>query len=267
MFKIKKNLKIINISNQTNNNISIIKPKKQIYFITFGGGGDNYYQAVIRLTNQAKELNIFDKIIGYTDIDLKQDNEFWNKHSEFIKKNKRGYGYWLWKSYLILKTFDLLNENDILIYLDSGCEIDIKKKDNILNCINIIDNAGIVATSTWQIEKKWTKMDLIEYLNMNDEKYTNSIQIQAGAIGIKKTKKNINFINEWYNTGCNYNLINDSKSIKKNYDIFIEHRHDQSIFSLLFKKYNFKNYYDLSTCIEYIRNRGGISKIKNENNN
>jgi hypothetical protein len=77
------------------------------YFITFGAGGQNYYDAVNRLINQVKILNIFDKIIGYTDNDLKNDVEFWTKHSNFIENNKRGYGYWLWKPYIIKKQWKI----------------------------------------------------------------------------------------------------------------------------------------------------------------
>ena len=62
-------------------------------FITFGAGSNNYYDAVKRLTSQANNLEIFNKVIGYTDNDIKKDNEFWNKHSKFILSNKRGYGY------------------------------------------------------------------------------------------------------------------------------------------------------------------------------
>ena len=69
----------------------------KIYFITFGGGDINYFEAVSRITKQAKKLGIFDKIIGYTTIYLVNDKKFWNTHSEFIKNNPRGFGYWIWK--------------------------------------------------------------------------------------------------------------------------------------------------------------------------
>jgi len=42
----------------------------------------------------------------------------------------------------------------------------------------------------------------------------------------------------WYETCCNYHLLNDEPSISKNYEEFIEHRHDQSIFSIIRKKFN-----------------------------
>ena len=54
---------------------------------------------------------------------------------------------------------------------------------------------------------------------------------------IKKTPENIEFIKKWYSLCCIYNLIDDSSSIEKNDSSFIEHRHDQSIKSLLAKQY------------------------------
>ena len=91
--------------------------------ITFGAGSQDYYDAVKRLTKQSTELELFDNIIGYTDKNLKNDNIFWEKHSNFITNNKRGYGYWIWKPYLIKKTMDNMKDGDILLYLDCGCEI------------------------------------------------------------------------------------------------------------------------------------------------
>ncbi len=271
MFKIirKKKEPIVNIIKKENiiftQKIEPIIYTPKLYFITFGGGGTNFYKAVERLTTQAKSLNIFDKIIGYTDKDLKEDTEFWKQHSNFILNKKRGYGYWIWKSYLIKITLEIMNDNDILIYLDSGCEIDIKKKEKFIECIDYIKKNNIVCTDSGLFEKKYTKMDLLNYLNCNSAIYYNTIQLQAGAIGLKKCDIIKKFVDEWYDTCYNYSLIDDSPSKEKNLSEFIENRHDQSVFSLLFKKYKFISKLSMNICIEYIRNRSGNSKLKNEN--
>ena len=67
------------------------------HFITFCAGKPNYYEAGNRLVKQATNLNLFDEISCYTEEKLKSDSEFWEKHSNFIENNPRGYGYWLWK--------------------------------------------------------------------------------------------------------------------------------------------------------------------------
>ena len=233
------------------------------YFLTFGAGGKTYHDAVRRLVKQAIRLDMFDYVTGYTENDLKKYPEFWNKHSKFIQSNKRGYGYWIWKSYLIMKTLEQMNDNDILVYADCGCEINSKKRKTMYNYFKTVQKDLIIGTETGLPEKNWTKMDLILYLNMNDNKYTNTSQHQASTICILKCKKTVDLVKEWYEIACNYHLIDDSPSINPNYDTFQEHRHDQSIFSLLTKKYNIYSKSKLSSVIKINRNRSGTSNSDN----
>ena len=231
-----------------------------IVFITFGAGGQNYYDAIERLGNQASNLNLFDKIITYTDKDLINDTEFWSKHSNFILNNSRGFGYWLWKSYIIKKTMETLNNDDILLYLDCGCEIDVKKKDKIIHFFELVKSEYIIGTKT-SLEKHWNKMDVLLKLDMLNNTYLNTSMHQAGALLFKICDKTRDLVNQWYELCCDYHNIDDSPSIAKNLDCFIENRHDQSIFSLLTKKYNLYSNYCLHNCIEYSRNKTGITRI------
>ena len=64
-------------------------------FITFGAGGQNYVDAGQRLIKQAQSTGYFDQTIFYSAEYLKNDEDFWKQHSNFISKNKRGYGYWI----------------------------------------------------------------------------------------------------------------------------------------------------------------------------
>ena len=234
----------------------------KIYFITFGGGDINYFEAVSRICKQAKKLGIFDKIIGYTPIYLVNDKHFWKSHGDFIKNNKRGFGYWLWKSYLIKKTLELLNDGDILVYLDCGCEIDVRNKDKILELIELVKTDKIIGSYVKKTkESMWTKKDVFIALNALKPKYIYSEQRQGGALILLKCKEVVDLIDLWYKYGSNYHLIDDSPSIEKNFDNFKEHRHDQSIFSLLTKKYNIFSTYSISPAIYLSRNRTGSSKI------
>jgi hypothetical protein len=233
-----------------------------IVFITFGAGKQNYYDAVERLKLQATNLNVFDKIIGYSDKDLINDTSFWSQHSNFILNNARGYGYWLWKSYIIKKTMETLNDNDILLYLDCGCELNIKNKNILMNYFEFVKKESIIGTLTC-IEKEWNKMDLLLKLDMLHDKYLNTPMHQAGAILFCINHKTRDLVNKWYELSSDYHNIDDSKSIAKNFDYFKEHRHDQSIFSLLTKKYNLYSHYNLHNCVDYCRNKSGISRITN----
>jgi len=231
------------------------------HFITFGAGDKNYYEAGERLISQANEMNVFDGTNFYTDDDLKCDPDFWTKHSEFIQNNPRGYGYWLWKSYLIKKKMQQLNDGDILLYLDCGCELDIRKKGILLHFFELVKSSYIIGTSICN-DIDWTKMDLILKLDMLQSKHLLSPQSAAGALLFCVCDKTRQFVNEWYEIGCEYHNIDDTPSMNKNFPSFKEHRHDQSIFSLLTKKYNlFSSDPSLHYCVEYRRNKTGISKL------
>ncbi len=76
--------------------------------ITFAN--NNYIRHRKRLVSKIKELNFKGEIISYGDKDL--DLEFREKHKSLLSFN-RGYGYWIWKPYLILKT--LLESNEMTL--------------------------------------------------------------------------------------------------------------------------------------------------------
>ena len=216
---------------------------RKIWMMTFGGGGQQFYDAVDRCAAEMAQINVCDEIVKFTDADLKNDPDFWDKHHAFIENNKRGYGYWLWKPYLILKTLERMNENDILIHLDAGCEI-VNNSDStqkILEMSNDCYENNILYTSPGHNEKSYTKMDLFEYLDLKNEDVMNSNEYQATLIIIKKTEKMMDFVADWYNISCNYHLIDDSESILKNDPSFVDHRHTQSTFSLLMKTPKYKD--------------------------
>ena len=243
----------INNNNNNNNNKSLVLDNNitnnkldcpyKINFISFGN--KIYYKSLNRIENEVAKFNLFNDIIIVRDQNLKNDDlykEFWLKHKNFIESNRRGYGYWIWKSYIILKQLEKMNNNDVLIYADAGCQMNINGIDRLLNYIDIVQKSdyGILTFQMCHLEKTWTKMDTIKFILNDDNKFTeiiNTGQIIATTMIIKKCEHAIKLINEWYNTLNNYHLLDDSKSTQSNDNTFREHRHDQSIFSLLIKKY------------------------------
>ena len=221
----------------------------KVYFLTFGGqfitnpkfnprNNVNYFKAVERICKEAKQFSIFNKIIGLTESYLKEDNIFWNNHNKFIMNNERGYGLWIWKPYIIKKQLEQMEYNDILVYADSGCILNINGKDRMNQYIDLSRNSksGIVCFQLSQIECEWTKKDVINYLNATDLLETK--QLIGGISIIRKCSESIGIINKWYDLCCVYNLLDNSPSIEKNVDTFVEHKNDQSIWSLIIKQNN-----------------------------
>ena len=229
------------------------------YLITFAAGSINYIEAGERLVEQGNNLKLFDKSILFTDKNLMNDKIFWDKHSDFIKKNERGFGYWLWKPYIILKTMNELENGDILLYLDSGCEFIENNKDLIIKYFDYVKKDKIIGNEIKTLEGQFSKMDLIDYLKLNNENILKSYQREACANMFYVNDETRKLVEEWYNIGSEYNFINDSSSKLKNINDFKEHRHDQSIFSLLTKKYNIFSKQKITKIILCGRNRTGFS--------
>jgi len=166
----------------------------------------------------------------------------------------------LWKSFLIKKTMEDMKDGDILLYLDCGCEISSKRRDQLLECIDIVKRDKIVGSYVC-VERDWTKMDLIRLLDVYHEKYLNTEQHQAGALLFLVCSETRELVNKWCTLASDYHNIDDSPSIIENLYNFQEHRHDQSIFSLLTKKYNIYSKHSVYSFVFYVRNLSGESMI------
>lgn len=211
-------------------------------FLTFGSHNDPYRPHIhyaSLLTNQVNNLNIFDEIKLYTSNDLINDTTFWKQHEDFILNNKRGFGYWIWKPYLIKKTMDNLNDGDIILYLDSQSRVIIEEKEHLLKYIDIVKEKKILFSYDYTNaapEINFNKSDLIYKLNMENDKSIFDNQFYAHAQLIYVCKETRELINSIYSYACEYHNIDDTPSIIPNHPTFIDHRHDQSVFSLLVKK-------------------------------
>jgi hypothetical protein len=216
-----------------------LKMQQEYHFITFGN--QQYAATAERICNEAKNLNIFHYIKKFSEQELFSFPEF-QQHKDFVYSNPRGFGYWLWKSFLTMKYMENMNEGDILVYADAGCTINEKGRKRMLEYFDMVNlhPSGILRfqlSLNNQTEEKWTKMDLIQHLNV--EKYMEFFILVGGIFVLRKCDNSIQLVKKWYETAVenNYHFIDDSQSILSNNSSFIEHRHDQSIFSLLSRKY------------------------------
>jgi len=194
----------------------------------------NSRQFLISLFN---EMN-FDEVICYCEDDL--DSEFREKYKNILSF-KRGYGYWIWKPYLILKTLLESKENDIILYMDST---DVPSPLFFNFVINHFKKNDLFLVESNNLHCQYTKRDCFILMGCDDEKYHNQYQLEAGIVGFRNTKFNIKLIEEWIRYCSDINIITDlpNNSGLPNYKGFIDHRHDQSILT------NLKIKYDLPVC-------------------
>lgn len=201
------------------------------YHINFAH--NRYLKSQEYCSNSAKQVG-FDEVISYKDVDI--DQEFKNKNSHIFSK-ERGYSYWLWKPYLIHKTLQTMNDGDLLVYSDSG-SVYQNSVQPLIDKI-LIDKHGVLSFELkGLIEKDYTKKDTFVLMSLDEPKYTDTSQREATYIWLIKNDFTEKLIEEYLNFAQNENIITDLPNITgKNYDSFKDHRHDQSIWSLLCKKY------------------------------
>jgi len=182
----------------------------------------------------------FTDIISYSQLDLGDEfvKDFGN-----ILDYPRGYGCWSWKSFIIKKTLDLCDDGDIILYLDSSNlileNLDFLFEKCFLDEIVLFENRdGSPDNKPWT-NKPWTKRDCYTLMNCDDSDYWNGKQVNATYQLYKKSSTALKFVEEFYNASRNINIISDLDNITlENFPEFMDHRHDQSILSLLAIKYN-----------------------------
>ena len=204
------------------------------YLITFG---DQKYQPYCKkLKEKADSLNWFTEVIIESPDTIP---EFIEKHKDFISKNKRGYGYWIWKPYVILKHLKEIKDNDILVYVDSKCKIIEKNKKRLDEYIEMLNNSksGIIRYRLPHLERHWTKTYTLKKLGIIDNKdVIETNQIHATVHFIRKTNHAITYYQKWLDIMENdYNLINDDLMGEDRLPGFRENRHDQSVSSIIGK--------------------------------
>ena len=214
--------------------------KSKIYFLSFA---DSRMQtAAERIAEQAKQMGVFEDVFVLNETLLGDD--FKRKWQQVLQPGVRGFGYWCWKPYIILKTLEKLSDNDILLYCDAGCHLNPKGLTRLLCYFEQLRNdaLGIKAfTAHYSLidvkERRWTKGSIFDFFDCrNKTSVTDSAQIAATQVMIRKCYRSMDFVNEWYDAICkDFALIDDTPSKSKNLSGFIEGRHDQSIFSVLFK--------------------------------
>jgi hypothetical protein len=215
-----------------------IPTSEQRLFMTFGGPSQRYHSRVKTVCSQAISMNFFTKVVGITERYLKEDTEYWNLHGEFIEKSRRGYGNCIWKPYIIKKLMNELNDGDLLIYLDCGCTVNNMGKERLMEYVDMIDKSpyGMISHHMLHLpEIKYSKKKLVDYISPTTEMMEDG-QFVAGIQMMRKNTHTIHLVDEWYRIACMHEMIDDVIDTDENAR-FIDHRHDQSIYSLLVKKY------------------------------
>ena len=219
------------IANETKN----YKPK--IVQITYG---NSYFTRQLKLNNKsAIEVGEVDEHYAYHMKDL--DDEFKKKNKRILSRG-RGNGLWLWKPYIINKTIvEKLNDGDYLIYTDAAM-LFMNSTRLLIDFLNE-QNASMWFNRLTLKERKFSKRDAFILMDADTPYYYDTNQYMAGIQVYQKSKYAIKFIQDLLKYSQDVRIITDDNNVmgKENLPGFRENRHDQTVFSLLLKKYGEAN--------------------------
>lgn len=211
--------------------------------------GDIKFSRAKRLnTWTGKHIAKFDKVYSFSPDDIPVD---YRKAHEDIFSYKRGNGLWLWKAYLISKVMEECDEGDYIFYVDSGAFF-IRNVDTIIQSMR--KDEMIWVSDCPLLESCFTKPVCFERMGCNDEYFRNTNQIQSGfflAINSPETRR---FVREWNHWSEQLEVVSPEGGLditERRGGGFVAHREDQSILSLMCKKYGIKAHRDPSQRGKY----------------
>jgi hypothetical protein len=206
---------------------------------------DKKFKRAQHLNSKTAQQFGADRVIEYGPKDI--DKDFYKKNEEILN-NPIGGGYYLWKPYIYRKAYDELEEGDYLIYTDSGA-IYVNDIHNLIDCMEKENvNIMIFSLENDKLERKYTKRDAFILTGCVGKEYAETPQSIGGYMVFKKSPEVEAFFDEVLEYAQDIRIISNNRNVMgmTNYYDFVTHRHDQSIISLISKKYGFKRFRDPS---------------------
>lgn len=216
-----------------------------------------YYESQKNNTNTGLSVGGFDQVFQYGKSDL--DGNFCEKNRTILDMH-RGAGYWLWKPYVILKALEQIEDGSLLFYSDAGI-IFLNAIDPLISVLNNTKYKILLfELEDFRQNYKWTKRDCFVLMNLDREPFIGYPQILASYLMMQKNSFAIHFIKEWLSYAQDYRILTDAANEcgLSDYPEFCDHRHDQSILSLLGRKYMIDTIPDIS---QWGSNRSDLIQI------
>lgn len=106
------------------------------------------------------------------------------------------------------------------------------------------------------LERHFTKRDAFILMDCDTPAFTETKQRLASFVLLKKTDRAQRFVREWLNYCQDERIVTDNPNVmgKKNYEGFRDNRHDQTVLSLLSKKWGIAAFRDPSGLGDEKRN-------------
>lgn len=123
----------------------------RVIFLSFSST-NGYHQSRHRIMQEAKDSKWFDEVIICTERDLPIEVQ-----QKYLPGwySQQGFGYYAWKAMIVHKVFQTLEEDDILVYIDTGCHINIKGEKRFKEYVEMCKTQGDNVAIQLPYKEKW----------------------------------------------------------------------------------------------------------------
>ena len=179
----------------------------------------------------------FDAVVALSPANL-AGTAFWQQNRATLEQ-KRGGGYWLWKPYIILEQVRRLAPGEVLLYCDAGRDASnrfTRRPERLMAQAQSVEGGFVCGTKTPQFGPliRWTKRDCLILMGADTPEFWTRPQIQATWSVWTNTPAAIDFLEQWLEYATDPRCLTDLPSaLNEEHPEFLDHRHDQSIATLL----------------------------------
>lgn len=200
--------------------------------LTFGGGSWRWRSAAFRLATHARRCTEFDAVSKVTDGDLRNRHpEFWIMHERFLLSSHAGFGYWLWKPYLIWSLLAQMGQQrGGVAYIDAGCEFNLNPLSlrRLHFYLSQAELHGFLGMRLAARVGDWCAPSLLEHYGLTES--ADRPMVAASTLFVMNTADNRRRMQDWYDE-CR---AGDYAALRPpDAESCVPHRHDQSVLSCL----------------------------------
>ena len=200
--------------------------------------GDHHYsQSRLRLRDEALATGWFDAVRVYSPDELSPD---FRAEFSAILSQPRGGGYWLWKLDLLEQSLAQSAAGDLIVYCDAGCSVNPLAAGRFQEHVERLSASehGMISFQMGFPEEQYTTQECFAALAVPEgSEIRSSGQIQATVIIVKACEVSVEILQAFRALIRRSPLVITDHFNASQPPGFIDHRHDQSIFSILRKQF------------------------------
>ena len=175
----------------------------------------------------------FDECLSFGPADI--DDDFASENDAILSQ-PRGAGYWLWKPYFVSRVLSEVDYGDYVFYCDSAVHF----VGSVAPLLELARHHALsmVLFGEGFRESQYTKRDAFVLMECDSPEFSSTPQRFASYFLLEKTEATIEMVSAYLRFARDSRILTDQENEMgyPDHPDFVDHRHDQSILSLLSKK-------------------------------